>query len=355
MNAGYADSSSITRRLDPAQRRSPAGAGGREPYPILITGGGGFLGSHIAGRLLERGDSVRVFGRRFYPDLAAAGADCRQGDVADPAAVRKAVDGCRSIIHCAAMPGIDGDYRLHYAANYLGTKNVIDAAVSLGVRRLVHTSSPAVVNAGQDIEGGDEDLPYPAKYLCPYAATKALAEKLALGMNSAGFATIAIRPHLMFGPGDTQLLPKLLALAGRGRLRRVGNGKNLVSVCYVENAAHAHILALDALQSGSPAAGRAYFINEPEPVNCWDFINRLVTAAGFPEVRKSIPFPAAYAIGWLGEKTFALLKRREDPPMTRFLACQLARNHWFRVDRARRDLGWEPAVMLEVALRRTLA
>ena len=324
------------------------------PDPILVTGGGGFLGSHIVRRLLARGDAVRVLGRRPYPELAALGADCRQADIRDQRAVRKAVAGCRAVIHAAGLPGMSSLEEPFHSINFLGARNVLDAAMAAGARKFVLTSTPSVVYAGRDINGGDESLPYPKKFISPYAASKAGAEKLALGRNGDEFAVMALRPHLMFGPGDTQLLPKMLLRARTGGLRRVGNGKNLISVCYVENAAQAHLLALDRLKPGSPVAGRVYFINEPEPVNCWDFINRLLTGSGLPEIGKSVPAAAAHLAGWLLETVHRALGRPEDPPMTRFLAGQLARNHWFRVDRARRELGWEPEVGLEEALRRTL-
>ncbi len=326
----------------------------RDASPVLVTGGGGFLGSHIVRRLLARGDPVRILGRRPYPALAGLGAECFQGDVADPDAANRAARGCRAVIHAAAIPGVWGDYQIYYRANYLGTKNILDAAVANGIGKFVYTSTPSVVHGGRDIEGGDESLPYPDRYLTPYAATKALAERLVLGMNRPELATMAIRPHLMFGPGDTQLIPKILARAKIGRLRRVGDGANLVSVAYVENVADAHLLALDKLDPSSPIAGQAYFVNEPEPVNCWTFIDRIVTGAGFKPSKEGVSYPVAYAAGWLCEKVFALLGRKEDPPLTRFLADQLATSHWFRVDKAMRDLGWEPKVNLWEGVERTL-
>ena len=327
---------------------------GKSP-PILIIGGGGFLGSRVAKRLLDRGSAVRILGRKQYPELAALGADCRRGDVVDPASVRQAMEGCHAVVHAAAQPGIGSASCRQYAINVRGTRNALDAALALGIRKLVYVGTPSAVYAGGDIEGGDEDLPYPKRHLCAYAATKALAERIVLAHNSPDLATMSLRPHLMFGPGDTQLFPKLFARARNGGLRRVGRGKNLVSVCYVDNAADAHILALDRLAQDSAVAGKAYFINEPEPVNCWDFINRALAAKGLARVEKSLSFPAAYAIGWLCETAYALLGRCGDPPMTRFLACQLAHSHWFRVDRARRDLCWTPAVPLEEAFRRTFS
>lgn len=322
--------------------------------PVLVTGGGGFLGKHIVAKLRARGDRVRVLGRRPYPDLQKTGVDCRRGDLADADAVRKACEGCRAAIHTAAIPGVWGPYEQYYNANYLGTKNLVESAIAAGMNKLVHTSTPSVVHSGESIEGGDETLPYAWRFSTHYAATKALAEKHVLEMNSPAFATAAIRPHLIFGPGDTQLIPKLLARARAGKLIRVGDGKNLVSVSYVENVADAHIMLLDALFPGATPAGRAYFVNEPEPVNLWDFINRIVTGCGLKPVRRGIPYKAAYAAGWLSEKLWKLLDRDGEPRLTRFLAEQLATNHWFKTARAQRDFGWTPTVSLDEGLRRML-
>ncbi len=322
--------------------------------PILVTGGGGFLGGHIVDKLLARGDTVRVLGRRAYPDLAARGVDCRQGDLADADAVGKAVEGAGAVIHTAAIPGVWGDYQKYYLANYVGTQNIIEAARRHGVRKIVYTSTPSVVHGGHSLSGGDESLPYPDHYLTPYAATKALAEKLVLASNGAELATLSLRPHLIFGPRDTQLIPKLLERAKTGKLKRIGAGKNLISVSYVENVADAHLAALDRLEPGTAVAGQAYFINEPEPVNCWDFINRIVTGMGLKAITKEISPRLAYAAGWLCEKVFEVVGEKSDPPLTRFLVTQLSTDHWFKVDKARRELGWEPAVPLEEGLGRML-
>ncbi len=322
---------------------------------ILVTGGGGFLGRHIVDKLLQRGEGVRVFGRRDYPDLARRGVECRRGDIADPDDVRSAAQGCSAILHTAALPGVWGTYDLYRRANYVGTGNVLDAARSLGIGKVVYTSTPSVVHGGRGIAGGDETLPYPDRYLTHYAATKAAAEQLVLAANSPALATAAIRPHLIFGPGDTQLIPKLLARAKAGQLRVIGDGRNRISVSYVENVADAHLAALDRLAPGSPVAGQVYFVNEPEPVVCWDFINRIVVGAGLPRVTASVPAGLAYAGGWLCEMLGVLTARREDPRLTRFLVSQLSTDHWFRVDKARRELGWEPRVSLDDGLARMLA
>jgi Nucleoside-diphosphate-sugar epimerases len=322
---------------------------------ILVTGGGGFLGRHIVDRLLARGDAVTVLGRRDYPDLAARGVTCSQGDIADSAAVKTAAAGVDAVMHVASLAGIWGAYQTYYNTNVVGSENVLYAAKENGIDRIVYTSTPSVVHGGDGIDGGDESLPYPDHYLTPYAETKSIAEQLLLRANGPDLAVTAIRPHLIFGPGDTQLIPKLLDRAKTGKLKQIGDGKNLIGVSYVENVADAHILALDHLQPEKGSAGQAYFINEPEPVNCWRFINSLVRRAGMKEVARRVPFGLAYNAGWLCEKIWALLGRQDDPPVTRFLATQLATSHWFKTDKARQQLGWQSKHSLDEGVEKMLA
>lgn len=322
---------------------------------ILVTGGGGFLGRWIVRQLLANGHKVRVYGRNEYPDLIARGVDCFQGDILDLDALTQAAQGCTAIIHTAALPGIWGKYDIYYQTNVIGTQNVIAAAKAATIRKLLYTSTPSVVHGGNGIAGGDESLPYPSHFLTPYAETKTQAEKLLLQANSAELATAALRPHLIFGPGDTQLIPKLLARAREGKLRIIGNGKTMISVSYVQNVADAHLNALERLEPGSPVAGQAYFVNEPEPVNCWDFINRIVTGAGLPPVSRSVPYSVAYAAGWLCEMAGKITGRKEDPQLTRFLVTQLGTDHWFKIDKARRDLDWSPQVTVDEGIELMIA
>ncbi|MDR1612638.1 MAG: NAD-dependent epimerase/dehydratase family protein [Planctomycetota bacterium] len=318
---------------------------------VLVTGGGGFLGSYIVDALLRRGDAVRVAGRRSHPRIDALGVETAVGDLSDPKAASAAAKGCEAVIHAAGAPGISIAEDIYRRANVIATLNMLAAARERGVRRFVYTGTASVVYAGRSIEGGDESLPYPEHYLSVYARTKAEAERAVIAANSGHLATCVIRPHLIFGPRDTQLIPKLLARARTGRMRRIGDGTNRVSVSYVGNVADAHCLALDALSPGGPAAGQVYFVNEPEPVNCWEFINRIVAGAGFPQVAKKLPLWLANLAGWMLENAYPLLGRKSDPPFTRFLVSQLATSHWFRVDKARAELGWEPEVSLDQGVR----
>ena len=254
----------------------------------LVTGGGGFLGGAIVRQLLARGDTVLSFSRQSYPELNTLGVEQRLGDLADAASVADAVGGCDVVFHVAAKAGIWGPAEQFFHANVLGTRNVLAACRQHGVRRLVFTSSPSVIGSRRDIKGDNESLPYPRDYTAHYPRTKALAEAEVLAANRADLATVALRPHLIWGPGDPHLLPRLIVRAKAGRLRQVGDGTNTVDVTYIDNAAAAHLLAADRLAPGSPIAGRAYFISQGEPVPLWPFINQVLELAGVPAILRPV-------------------------------------------------------------------
>ncbi len=321
----------------------------------LVTGGGGFLGGAIVRMLRQRGQAVRSFSRQRYPHLDELQVEQVQGDLADAASVERAIDGCDIVYHVAAKAGVWGRWRDFYSANVAGTENIVNACRKRGVQRLVFTSSPSVVYHGGDLEGVDESIPYPAKLEAHYAHTKALAEQLVLTANGPNLATVALRPHLIWGPGDPHLIPRLLERARKGKLRRIGRSAKKVDVMYIDNAAHAHVLAGERLQLGSAIAGKAYFLSQGEPVMLWDFINRILATAKLPPVEQSIPYSVAWTIGALCEAAYGLLRLRTEPPMTRFVARQLATSHWFDISAARRDLGYEPLVSTEEGLRRLAA
>jgi nucleoside-diphosphate-sugar epimerase len=233
-----------------------------------------------------------------------------------------------------------------------GTENVLAACRRHGVRRLVYTSSPSVVFNGRDMEGVDESAPYPTRYDAPYPRTKAIAEQGVLRANGPDLATVSLRPHLIWGPGDNHLIPRIIARARAGRLRRIGTASKLIDSTYIDNAADAHLLAADRLAPGSPVAGKAYFLSQGEPVPLWDLVNRILAAAGLPPVTRAIPYGVAYAAGCVFEASTAILCPTCEPPMTRFLARELSTAHWFDLTAARRDLGYAPGVSLDEGLRR---
>ena len=319
---------------------------------VLVTGGGGFLGKAVVKILIEKGHKVRSFSRGDYPELVEMGVDTRHGDLAEYIAVDDAVDGCDAVIHAAAKSGVSVEYHSFYKPNVLGTQNVIDACKRRGVPKLVFTSSPSVTFTGQDQEGIDESTPYPNKFNAHYPRTKAAAERLVLQANSPALSTVALRPHLLWGPGDTQLIPRIIERARAGRMRLIGSGKNQIDATYIDNAAHAHVLALQRLAHDSPCAGRPYFITNGEPMPFADVVNGILAAAGLDPVSKSISPRIAYALGALLEGAYAVLRRGDEPPMTRFVARQFATAHWYNISAAKQDLGYDVLVSMEEGMRR---
>lgn len=321
---------------------------------MLVTGGGGFVGRYVVEQLLARGDTVRVFARGHYPELATLGASLVRGDLQDRAAITAACEGVDVVFHVAAQPGLWGTWPDFYRPNVLGTQNVIAACRSQHVPKLVFTSSPSVIFDNRAHEGADESLPYPARYESLYAQTKAIAEGMILAANSRDLLTVALRPHLVWGPRDAHILPRLIARARAGRLIQVGEGHNRVDISYVEDVARAHLLAADALEAGSPLAGQAYFISQNDPINLWPWIRNFLAALDIPPPRRRISLPAARAIGGSLEFLFRSLKLPGEPPLTRFLASELALSHYYDITRARRDFGFEPQFSMAEALDKTL-
>lgn len=319
---------------------------------ILVTGGGGFLGKTIVRMLRERGLSVRSFSRGRYPELEKLGAECISGDLGEPAAVLEACRDCDLVFHVASKPGIWGNYEDYHRPNVIGTTNVLEACRKLGIRRLVYTSSPSVIFDGKDMENANESVPYPDHYEAHYPKTKAIAERLVIAANGAQLATVALRPHLIWGPGDNHLAPRMVAAAKAGRLMMVGDNRNKVDTIYVDNAAEAHILAAERLKPGSPVAGKAYFISNGDPRPIWDIVNMMIGAAGLPPLTRSISPTTAWMIGGVLEAAYSLFGLRGEPRMTRFMAGEMATAHWFDISAARRDLGYEPRVGIEEGMRR---
>lgn len=322
---------------------------------VLVTGGGGFLGGALCRALLSRGVQVRSLSRGRYPELEQAGVDCHSGDLADADAVDRAVAGCDAVFHVAAKAGVWGPYADYHRANVTGTEHVLAACRSHRVSKLIYTSSPSVVYAGQDEAGIDESVAYPARYLTHYPQTKAQAERLVLAANSATLATVALRPHLIWGPGDQHLVPRLVARAKSGRLRRVGDGRNRVDTTYIDNAVQAHLCAWERLCPTAACAGKAYFIANDAPLPLWELIDRMLACAGLPPVKKSISPRAAYAVGAVLETVYRILGRHDEPPMTRFVARQLSTDHWYNLTAAKRDLGYIPNVTVEAGLKQLQA
>jgi len=319
---------------------------------VLVTGGGGFLGTALIKLLRERGLAVRSLTRRHYPHLQELEVEQILGDIADPWVVTRAVAGCQTVFHTAAKAGIWGSSREYERINVAGTGNVITACRTHGSRRIIYTSSPSVVFDGLDLEGVDESVPYSKRFEAAYPETKARAEQMVLRSNADGLATIALRPHLIWGPGDHNLLPRIIARARGGHLRKIGRRDPLIDPIYIDNAAEAHLLAAHRLEPGSPVAGRTYFVTQGETIPLWDMINHLLKAAQLAPVRRSVSRPVAFAAAGFLELAYVLSRRGQEPPMTRFLARQLSTTHWFNIDAARRDLGYQPRVSIAEGLER---
>lgn len=327
---------------------------------ILVTGGAGFLGQAICRGLLAQGHMVISTQRRRSIDLDAMGVEQRLGDLADAAHVQRALEGVDAVFHNAAKAGHWGSEQSYIDANVTGTMNVLAACRAHGITRLVYTSTPSVAHNGRvPCEGGNEiSMPYAPAFKAPYPRTKQIAEKAVLAANGSAVAgggtlsTVALRPRLIWGPGDTNLLPRLVERARAGRLRFIAGGHNRMDTTYVDNAADAHLKAFAALGPGSACAGKAYFISNGEPQPVREIINGLLVAAGEPRVEASVPFAVAYAAGALCEVLWHTLPLKGEPPMTRFVAEQLATPHWYDLTAAKRDFGYVPQVRVAEGLDR---
>jgi len=321
---------------------------------VLVTGGGGFLGGAIVRQLVAAGHGVRTVARGDYPALAALGVEHQRGDLSEAGVASRAVEGVDVVVHVAAKTGVWGKRADFVAANVDATRRLLDAVAAAGVDRLVYTSSPSVIFDGHDHLDADGSLPYPQRYLAHYPETKALAEREVLGANSATLATVALRPHLIWGPGDPWLLPRVIARHRAGRLRILGDGTNRVSLTFVENAAAAHLQALHALAPGVEWAGRPYFVNDPDPVVLWEWLNALFRRLGLPPCERRVSHGFAHAAGTVAEVVWTLLGLVDDPPMTRFVAAQLATSHTYTLAPARAAFGYTPVVDAAEGFERTV-
>jgi len=324
----------------------------------LVTGGGGFVGRRLVELLRGSGDEVTVLARGSYPEVEELGARCVQADLRSPRAVATAVPGHDVVFHVASRTGFWGrkgsnDY---WAINVDGTLNLLEAMEAAEVPRLVYTSTPSVVGYATDVECGPQDLPYAAVHESVYPESKAAAEQEVLRANRRGLATVALRPHLIFGPGDRHLVPRLVERARAGRLPIVGDGTNTVDVTYIDNAAWAHIDAARALTGhDADCAGKAYFIGNEKPVVLYDWIDELLDGMDLPPVRRRVSARTARKLAAVLEFFWDTLPLPGEPRMTPFLVDGLARSHWFNPEPARRDLGYEPRVKMEQAMRATIA
>jgi len=319
---------------------------------ILVTGAGGFLGYHICERLLKEGHEVTSFSRSHHKDLDELNIKTITGNLINYEDVEKSLKGFDAVFHVASKVAMWGKWEDFYNTNVTGTENIIKACKKHGIQTLVYTSTPSVVFGTNEIINGNEDIPYPSDFNSLYAKSKSIAEKMILEANESNtLHTCALRPHLIFGPRDKNIIPRVVDAAKKGRLKKIGEGNNMVDVIHVENAALAHIQAFKSLIENQKAAGKAYFIAQEEPVNLWDFINTILAKHKIDPITKSISFKKAYRVGTVIEFFLKLFRIHDvHPPMTKFVAMQMSKSHYFSHKRAENDFGYKPEINLDQAL-----
>lgn len=328
------------------------------PRKALVTGASGFLGGQLVRRLLDQGCEVTGLCRSPQPELEALGVAMRYVDLADTKAARDACSGQGTVFHTAAKVGVWGKQDAFLKANVIGTQAIINGCRDFEVAKLVYTSTPSVVFNGENLSGADESLPYGRDIPCPYPTTKVTAEKAVLaahGQPPGNLKTVALRPHLIWGPGDPNLIPRVLERGRKGRLRIVGSGENRVDLSYIDNVVDAHLCAEAALDKDRHnPGGKAYFISNDEPVALWPWIDELLKTQGIPPISKRISLEKARFAGSLLEGIWTVLPLASEPPMTRFVASELAKDHWFDIAAAKRDIGYRPRVSMAGGMRRLL-
>ncbi|MFJ4265243.1 NAD-dependent epimerase/dehydratase family protein [Paenarthrobacter nicotinovorans] len=313
---------------------------------VLVTGASGLLGGEVARVLVRQGHEVTTFQRRRS---GVDGARDVCGSVTDDADVLRAVDGMEAIVHLAAKVSFAGRASDFHNVNVEGTRRLLEAARTAGVRDTVFVSSPSVANSGQAIAGLGAEPADPLRAHSHYSRTKAEAELLALAFDAPEFRVAAVRPHIVWGPGDTQLVERVLARAAQHRLPLLDAGAALIDTTYVDNAASAIVAALHRMDH---VRGKALVVTNGEPRPIGELLADICAAGGVQAPTWAVPGVVARSVGSVVEKVWTWSRRSEEPPMTRFLAEQLSTAHWFDQRQTRRLLDWSPVVTLDEGLAR---
>lgn len=317
----------------------------------LVTGGGGFLGYGLVKKLTTLGYQVRTVSRNRYKKLKKLGVEQVIGDIKERSVVERACDGVDAIFHTAAKTNPWGSYSEFYKTNVVGTENLIESALACGVSAFIHTSSPSVIAGGHDLEGVDESYPFPEKFHSSYGETKALAEKRIYAAAKRGLPVIVLRPHAIWGPGDTTLIPRILARADR--MRQIGDGENLLDTIYIDNAVDAHIRAMRKLAKDNSLSGNCYFVCQGEPVKLWELIDKILLWSGKSITKPPLSHKKAYTVACILEGFYKLFKIKSEPFITRYVVDELATSHWFSLKAIKRDLGFKATVSMKEGLRLT--
>jgi len=323
---------------------------------VLVTGGAGFLGRALSQKLKALGFKVLILSRGRYPELIEQGFECRSVNLgSQPEKLKDACRGAAAVFHVAAKVEMWGKYKDFYETNVLGTKNLLEACKLNAVKSLIFTSSPSVIADGSDLLGINESYPYPKNYIAYYPMTKAIAEREVRKAGREGeLRTISLRPHLIFGPGDTNLIPTVVAKANSGALKKIGDAQNLADFSYIEDCVEAHLCAMRALDENPDLSGEVYFISQGEPVKLWWWIEEVLRFKGIALPNTKVSKSLAYTAAGLSE-VMARLGLIKTPSLTRFLVSEMSSSHYFDISKAKKELGYMPRFSIKQALERTFA
>ena len=325
----------------------------------IVTGGGGFVGKALIKALVSAGHHVISISRGVYPELEALGVVQQRIDIgSDSSSWSGVFEGVDGVFHTAAKVDMWGRFADFYRTNVLGTKNLLDACKQYNVKNFVFTSSPSVIHDGDHLRDTDESKPYPKHFHAPYPHTKALAEQAVLKANQLDeLKTVALRPHLIWGPNDTNLIPTVVERARAGRLTRVGAGTNRVDLTFIDDCVSAHTLAMKALESDDRrVCGKVYFISQGEPVSMWGWIDEVLRAHDLPPVQRNISESVAGILAVMCEsvaRVITICGGNWKPLLTRFLVSEMSKDHYFSIEAARRDLGYTPSCTIAEAMKKT--